>query len=511
MSIVRGIDIKLNVKPVFNDFTHEYAYEGPCRFAAGERLEPEFDQMLNNEIYNAFLKTVRENVPECVHLMDPVRTSGYTDSWNIREEDMERILISDETDAYLLSGSGRDTQMALEIAKRAGKPIFYYSDIIFALNTTYAAFYARNLEIYPIYDWEKTAGYFKALQVKKALMKTRALVVSRFTTDYSPVSSQDGFLSLEQVTDKLGVKFNIMNLHEYLDQFTIRPCDENPTLPGRRGLNLTEEELKEADAIADELMESAAECDMTRENLLPSVRAYYLTRKIMSDRDCNAFTAPCPDMCSTRRLNEEKCTLCLTHSLNEENGIPSACETDFSALVCKIILENLTRQATYMGNTAKLILKNGRPVASDLAGVPDEELEPVKDLPDLALTLHSVANRKLKGYDAAEEDYAIRSFAYSGWGATMRYDFSKDMGNDVTVIRIDPRCEKMLIIHGILKGQLGYKRQNCSTAMIYQVNDADEMFEKTMLFGSHMVAVYGDYRKELEAVCQVLGLEPVLV
>ena len=92
----------------------------------------------------------------------------------------------------------------------------------------------------------------------------------------------------------------------------------------------------------------------------------------------------------------------------------------------------------------------------------------------------------------------------------MRYDFSKDKEQPVTVVRIDPACEKMLVLRGKIKGQFGYGRQNCSTAVVYQVADAESFYEKTFEFGSHMALVYGDYTQQLQAVCQVLGLEMVL-
>ena len=34
--IKRGLDIKLNVKPIFLGIVHKFYYEGPCRFAKGE-------------------------------------------------------------------------------------------------------------------------------------------------------------------------------------------------------------------------------------------------------------------------------------------------------------------------------------------------------------------------------------------------------------------------------------------------------------------------------------------
>ena len=510
MDIVKGLDMKLNVKPVFVDFSHDYVYEGPCRFGQGDALSPEFDRFVNGEIYKGFINAARENMPEGVHLMEPVRVKNYTDEFIVSEPDMEALLKPDDTDVYLLTSSGRGCQVFVEFARRCKKPIVYYNEVLFAVTTDVASLRARGLEVYPLYDWDMGKRTFKALRVRKALAGSRALLLSRFSTDFSPVSAQDGFISLEKVCTKLGFKFNVMDIHEYLDQLTVDRGDANPTTPGRHQQNLTSEDMAAIEQLTDELMAGAVECDMKREDMIPSVKAYYLTKKLLKYRNCNAFSAPCPDMCSTRRLNEERCTLCLTHSLLEEEGIPSACEIDLSILICKIILENLTNQATYMGNTCWLRIVDGKLTAPDFNSVLPEEFDAIKDIPNLAVTLHSVANRQLKGYGTPKEDYALRSFAFSGWGATMRYDFSKDMDTDVTVMRIDPACEKMLVAHGKIKGQFGYKRQNCSTAVIYQVEDAKAFYEKTFDFGSHMALVYGDYVDDLKAVGKVLGLEVVL-
>lgn len=510
MEIRKGIDMKLKVKPVFIDFTHEYAYEGPCRFGQGDGLKPEFDILLNGEIYKGFLENVKANIPEYVILMDPVRTKGYTDAWNTKEADMEALTKEDDTDVYIVSSSGRIGKVLMEFARRVKKPIIYYSESYFAINTDVAGMRVRGLEAYPLLAWDELGDILNALRVRKVLKHTRALVINRFTMTYSPVSSQEGPLSLEKYTDKFGVEFQVMDLHEYLDQLTVRPCNENPTMPGRNMHNITEEDMKEIEALTDELISGADECEMKREDIIPSVRAYYLTQKLMRAMDCNAFTAPCPDMCSTRRLNQERCTLCLTHSLNEEQGIPSACETDFSALLCKAIMENLTGQATYMGNSCWMRMVDGKPTAPDFSSATQEELDVFAQEENLFVTLHSVANRKLKGYDAEPENYSMRSFAFSGWGATLRYDFTKDMDEAVTVIRIDPTLNRLLAIRGKIKGQLGYKRQNCSTACVYQVEDARAAYLKTMEFGSHMVLTYGDHTEALRQFCDVMGLELVL-
>lgn len=57
---------------------------------------------------------------------------------------------------------------------------------------------------------------------------------------------------------------------------------------------------------------------------------------------------------------EERVTFCLTHSLNIENGIPSACDLDFNSLLTQAILENLSGKSVYMGNANVCSLEDGK-------------------------------------------------------------------------------------------------------------------------------------------------------
>ena len=506
----KGGEIKLNVKPLFIEFNHDYVYEGPCRFGKGDSLRPDYDRMLSGELYQNFIGLLKRNMPGEVNLLEPIRLQEYTDEFKVSEEDIQKAMRgSDEVDLYLISTSGRANRVTMEIARRSRKPIAFYSKVLMAVTTNIAALHARGLEAYPAYDWTDFTRTLKALRIKKILGNTRILVLNRFASDVSPVSAQDCFLSLEEVSQKLNVQYHFLNVHEFLDQLKLCPPDENPTTPGRMQQNINAEDEREIWVLTDRLIASADKCDMEREMVFRSMRAFYLTQKLLRYWDCNAFTAPCPDMCSTRRLNEEKCTLCLTHSLNEEQGIPSACEFDINALLSKLILQNLAEKATYMGNTCLLPIQDGRITVPDFSYVSQEEINRLEGIDNLVVTLHSVANRKLKGYALPEEHYSIRPFAHSGWGVTIRYDFSKDIDTPVTLMRIDPTCSKMLVVSSRVKGQFGLKNNNCTMALVQQTADAKDFFEKQLEFGSHMAVVYGDYMEELKAVGSVLGLDVV--
>ena len=55
-------DVKLNVKPVFIGFEHQYYYEGPCRMAGGDAIKPGFDAIVQGKMLKGFLANVQKYV-----------------------------------------------------------------------------------------------------------------------------------------------------------------------------------------------------------------------------------------------------------------------------------------------------------------------------------------------------------------------------------------------------------------------------------------------------------------
>lgn len=93
-----------------------------------------------------------------------------------------------------------------------------------------------------------------------------------------------------------------------------------------------------------------------------SLKGYVLVQKLLDRNGCNAYTMPCPDCCSTRRLNHDQLTFCLTHSLNNENQVPSSCEMDINSVLAMAIMENLSDKAVYMGNSNPVLYRDGKMV-----------------------------------------------------------------------------------------------------------------------------------------------------
>ncbi len=142
----------------------------------------------------------------------------------------------------------------------------------------------------------------------------------------------------------------------------------------------------------------------------------------MEANDCNCYAAPCGDICSTRRMNEQQVTMCLNHALNNEEGIPSACEYDLAALISMVMLQSIGRRPSYMGNTYAIPRqKDGKHIPFPKMPFFDKEetarqLAKLENVDNLVLTFHSVPNRRWTSYDAPVRPYAIGPFTHSGWG-----------------------------------------------------------------------------------------------
>ena len=222
------------------------------------------------------------------------------------------------------------------------------------------------------------------------------------------------------MSKRLGVGFRYYNMHAFLDQTQMVDPSTNPTLPGRIGDNINEDDAKAIREIARDLVRGAEICDVDEEFVFNSVKANYLAKKL----DAPSWTATLSRLrvptCARRAVsNEEQFTLCLNHSLNNECGICSACEYDVSALVSMILLSSLSFSAPYMGNTslgkmnAEDALTASPLLMKDKDGFAQTEGR-LSATGGIGYTFHAVPDRKLKGYDKEQSAYSLRPFAMGG-------------------------------------------------------------------------------------------------
>ena len=506
-------DIKLNVQPITLAIYHEYVFEGPCRFGEGEQLTKEYDLMRIASIHKQYVEEVQENLGDVdfINVMEPL-VIKRDETFPVTDEILDEMgKDADEVDVYLVKFHPFGIDLALAFAQKYHKTM---ASVLQCCNDSgmVAALRPRGCEAFGWPSWEVAIESMKVLRARKALKNVRVLCIPRNNSNNS-LSALDSFYHHDEVTERLGVEFRYYNLHEFMDQMNNVDPSTNPTLPGRKCDNINNEDEAVIGGRVEEFIAGASECDMDFDNIFPSMKANYLVQKLLRKLDCNAFAAPCPDMCATRRLNEGRFTLCLNHSLNNEQGICSACEYDLSALVSMEFLSNLSFTAPYMGNTSvgkvandaalevSPLLKRNKDSYADALGV-------MGSRNNIAYTFHATPNRQLAGFDAERAPYAIRPFAMGGrWGATIRYDFARDADKTVTMCRIDPLCEKIFIARGKIVSGIGYRDENCTEGVFFEVADSEKFYNAQIQVGNHVPLVYGDVYDNAVALAKLLKLE----
>lgn len=502
-------DVKINIRPVSMSLVHDYVFEGPCRFGRSEeQLTGDYDRMAAQTKHKNMMDDLRKNLPsDLVNIMEPVYIEKNEEFYPADEYIEKLHENDDEIDLFWLNTTGLESLLAYYDVYGKKIPAASIRSCCRNFQVT-ATFRARGIEAYGFLTWDEAIEQIRVMRARKILSKTKILLGVRNIPNYS-ATVLEGFLDNAKATKKLGCRFQYVNVHEILDQFERIPNDQNHTLPGRKELNITPEDDVEIEKITNELIDNALFTEMPREYVKRSVDAYYVIQKLLDKYECNALTMPCADVCATRRYNEEKLTMCLTHSLNNENGICSACEYDIPAVVSMIMLASLSNSAPYMGNTAMATPAGQGGEIHHL--IPEEEIKPIEDLiagGHIGYTFHSVPNRKFHGFDAEMDPYGLRNFAaVQEFGATIRYDFKKDAGETISMCRIDPTCSKLMVARAKIVTGIGYDDVNCSEGVFFAVDNPEKFVDACNWTGMHIPLVYGDIYDELVKLGHLLGLE----
>jgi len=470
MDGMKPMDLKVGVKPVFVQLIHSGPYEGPCRVGEKRNLDPEMERTRGEENFKRFQEELRRNLSPEARLLDPVKIE-WKDDWLIPEEELKKLEADIEaTDLFFISG-GLPQYPAITIAHRYKKPIAMVGAVATVDVSAYLR--SRGFEGYAPLDFEELNYLISLLKVRKAVRNTRMLVAME--GDIIPVGVVSTIWNLDDLRNRFGVDRVCLPAREIIDLMK----------------GLPEQDSKKAEELTDELMENADKVHISRDGLLQSVRFCVAAKKAMEEFECNAFVIPCFEICARRIAEENRITFCLTHSLLKDDGYPSACEGDINVLMAMALLMYISRKSAYMGNSS-IVNREQNVIAVH------------HDVPGLKMKGLDVATRR-----AVSPPYEIRNFTVGGWGATIRYDFSRDAGDSVTLARFDPMATRLLVAKGEIAGGSGFDQIGCSLSSHIKVRDAVELLHKEVDFGHHLALVYGDYVEELKELGKMMGFELV--
>ncbi len=478
MAINKSVDEVLKIKPVYVHLMHRSAYMGPCRYGEGAQLEPEYDEMMAAENFNHMKDVIQEmyGADPRFELLTPVFLP-QTDEFILRQEELDLVKPEIyEADVILMEGL-MGQHIAVNLAKKFKKPIVAVGCCT-STDVT-AGLLAAGFESYGAVRMEDTKKIMETLRARKGIRNTRILSILK--GDIISKGVESNITDLMNLSNTMGISMKFMNAGEFLDEIG----------------KLTPEEIQMAEDKADELIAGAQYNEMPRDYVVRSCKVYVTAKKMLSLYDCNAFTIPCFEICATHRLNNEKYTFCMTHSLLKEEGIPSACESDYSALLAMIVMMNTIDNAPHMGNLHPAL--------------PNEIPEHLRDHRNLLKMFHAVPTRYMHGRQEAPSPYALRSFTAGNWGATFRYDFDADKNKTITLIRFNPQATGIMAGRAVILEGHGYRNVGCDTGYFAEVENLDRFFDRMCVYGHHYVWAYGDVSEKLEQVGKVMGFHVEVV
>jgi len=450
---------KVGVKIVYGALVHKGSHEGPCRTGDKKFLSLENERRRAKEKFANFVREVEENInKEDVEILKPVYIE-YFEDFIVKESEFKKLENDlEKVDLFLLEGRIHGIERYKKPVARIGKGIG---------NVDVSAYMrSRGLEGYAIFDFNQLNDLISLLKVRKAINKTRILRISG--GEEIPWGVVSSIYDFEKLKEKYGVEVKTVLFDEFFEEME----------------EITKKEKEKAEKVYNKLVKEAVKVHMKKEDMMGSIYFYLAAKSLMEKFNCNTFTSSCFELCSTQIPEKKKFVPCLTHTLLKDEGFPSACEEDMSVLLAMAILMYVSKKSSYMGNPS-VIDKNIIRIHHDVPGI------------------------KMKGIDKDGLPYEIRNFTVAGWGVNIRYDFSQDKGEKVTLARFDPEAEKILLVKGeILKG-INFNEIGCSLGLEIKVSDAMEYFHKAADFGHHLAMIYGDYTDEIKKMGKLINFEVI--
>jgi hypothetical protein len=460
---------KLRVKPVMTNMVHTDVWEGPCRFNV---ISVEREAANAKSYYARWAERLKGNAFQfgpAVERLEPhliVFDEAFTlPAAGLLPLDQE----SDRIDAFFVSPDGASFATP-DLARRYHKPI-----VILGLNcrTVDVAAYAKSNgeEVLVAADNAELERLFSLLRARAVYRETRVL----FPTNrgFPAVASLTGITDLADLEKRFGIGVRMISFKTLTDEMERTLADKT--------------RLAKAERDAEELIRGAAQSYLDRQYVVRSLLFRQTVEALMDANACNAFTIECFEFCSSRLPEKWRITPCLVHTLFKDSGYASSCEGDMGALLATRLLLSVSGKSSHMGN-----MFSGRD--------------------NTVIVNHSAPGIRMNGFDKPGLPYKLGRFVQSGWGTKAVVDFMRNEEKKVTVARMHPGGDRLLVMRGQLTASEGWDKDElgCSVQAIIkpvESGDARRFIRRQTEYGNHLSWVYGDYGSELEELGRLLGIE----
>lgn len=330
----------------------------------------------------------------------------------------------------------------------AGVPTLVFSPIGTSFTGHIASFSRRTgVHVVSSLDFGAVEMALRMIRAKRMFEESRILVVA-------------GQERNETVLDTLGTKVRYLPRRVFPELFEAMPVTEEVRA-------LAEAMRREAQRIVEP----------TEQDRLNAARVYTTAKRLLKDESANAITMDCLGMVAGRVVPTPPC---MAWSALQDQGITAGCEADLFGAVSLMLTSYLLDKPGFMNDPVAETAKN------------------------LLIAAHCTCGTRLNGFAQPREPYILRSHSESNIGVSMQVLWRK--GQRVTLVRFEGPS-RLILDTGTVVGNVDTPPAGgCRTSFEIQM---DQVEDSRDVLGFHQVVFYGDHRRDVEAFCQLYGLEVV--
>jgi hypothetical protein len=236
---------------------------------------------------------------------------------------------------------------------------------------------------------------------------------------------------------------------------------------------------EEARAVANQRFREADKVvEPSQEDGLNAARSYIAAKRLLKAEGCNALTTDCLGMVTQKKVPTPPC---MGASIFQDAGVTYGCEAAIGPAVSLMLTSYLFDKPGFMNDPVPETVKN------------------------VLIAAHCVSGTRIYGLNRKEHaPYILRSHSESGLGVSPQVLWP--VGQPVTLVQFF-KPDAVYLDTGTVAGNVNTPPAGgCRTSVEIRMDDVDDCRD---VLGFHQVVFWGNHRRDVEAFCQLYGINVV--
>jgi hypothetical protein len=267
--------------------------------------------------------------------------------------------------------------------------------------------------------------------------------------------------------DRKEGKFGLVNLQyvpraTYEEMFTATPTSEEARW-------IAHQRFREAEKVVEP----------TKEDGLNAARSFIAAKQLLKNEGCNALTTDCLGMVSQKKVPTPPC---MGASIFQDHGVTYGCEAAVGPAVSLMLTSYLFDKPGFMNDPVPETVKN------------------------VLVAAHCVSGTRIYGLDRSKDHapYILRSHSESNLGVSTQVLWP--VGRPVTLVQFF-KPDALYLDTGTVAGNVNTPPAGgCRTSVEIKMDDIEDSRD---VLGFHQVVFLGNHRRDIEAFCQMYGINVV--